>query len=189
MRVRDGLPPTHRGNGRYYSVGIIERAKVHVKGLYPVGPTPCPLRTLVPPSSSATNVAQGWFLMSAVDPKRTLGHSTTGSTFARPYYGATTTNAWSAELLAALLKRTSAFRHTVLARSGIRSRNRSSYGKRFSYDVRGAWIERPRRRHDPTSCRKDHRIGEARFKKSERVALRRDQGIWVITPPAASQPG
>src|SRR5262249_32948077 len=88
MRVRDGLPPTHRGNGRYYSVGIIERAKVHVKGLYPVGPTPCPLRTLVPPSSSATNVAQGWFLMSAVDPKRTLGHST-------------------------------AFRHTVLARSAI----------------------------------------------------------------------
>ena len=68
----------------------------------------------------------------------------------------------------------------------FRSRNRSSCGKCVSYDVRGAWIEQPGRRHDPISCRKDHRIGEAWFKKSDRVAFGRAQGIWVISPPAAS---
>src|SRR5262249_21259174 len=54
-------------------------------------------------------------------------------------------------------------------------------------DVRDARIERPGRRHDPTSCRKDHRIGKARSQNSDRVAFGRDQGIWVISPllPAA----
>jgi hypothetical protein len=65
--------------------------------------------------------------------------------------------------------------HTALAGSGVRSRNRSSYSKCFSYDVRGAWVEQPGRRHDPTSCRKDHRIGERRIKKSDRVAFGCDQ--------------
>ena len=41
---------------------------------------------------------------------------------------------------------------------------------------------RPGRRHDPTRGRKDHRIGEARIKKFNRVASGRDQGIWVISP-------
>src|SRR5947207_15149919 len=38
---------------------------------------------------------------------------------------------------------------TPLAGSGVRSRNRSSCVKCFSYDVRGAWVEQPGRRHDP----------------------------------------
>ena len=41
---------------------------------------------------------------------------------------------------------------TPLTGSGVRSRNRSGCGKRFSYDVRGAWVEQPGRRHDPISC-------------------------------------
>src|SRR5262249_46151620 len=53
---------------------------------------------------------------------------------------------------------------------------------------RGAWIERPGRRYDPTRGRKDHRIGEAWSQNSDRVASGRDQGIWVISPPAAFGP-
>src|SRR5262249_28362409 len=67
--------------------------------------------------------------------------------------------------------------HTVLAGSGVRNRNRASCSKCVSYDVRGAWVEQPRRRHDQVGCRKDHRIGTTRTQKFDGVASGRDQRI------------
>ena len=39
MGMSEGLPPGRRTAATAGGVRIVERAKVHVKGLYPVGPT------------------------------------------------------------------------------------------------------------------------------------------------------
>ncbi len=39
MSVRVGLSPGHRANCQYWGVCVVERAEVHVKVLYFVGPT------------------------------------------------------------------------------------------------------------------------------------------------------